>query len=59
MHEGWGGVWGTLYPGVGCPTTPIDYVDRDEIGEIVASILWKGIQKLQLSRLFSVPLNIT
>ena len=39
---------GTLYPGVDCP--PIDYVHRDEIGEIVSSLLLKGIQKLQMTR---------
>ena len=38
---------------------PIDYVHRDEIGEIVSSILLKGIQKLQMIRLFSIPLIIT
>ena len=51
--------WGTIYPGVDCPPTPIDKVHRDEIGEIVSCILLKGIQKLQMTRLFSVPLIIT
>ena len=41
------------------PPIPIDYVHRDEIGEIVSSILLKGIQKLQMARLFSIPLIIT
>ena len=54
---------GTLYPGVDCPPPQpppyIDYVHRDEIGEIVSSILLKGIQKLQMTRLFSIPLIIT
>ena len=50
----------TLYPGLDCPPL-IDYVhrDRDKIGEIVSSILLKGIQKLQITRLFSIPLIIT
>ena len=50
---------GTPYPGEDCPPPPIDYVQRDEIGEIVSSILLKGIQKLQMTRLFSIPLIIT
>ena len=53
-----GGV--TLYPGVDCPPLPqaiIDYVQRDEIGEIVSSILLKGFQKLQTTRFFSFPLS--
>ena len=29
---------------------------RYEIGEIVSSILLKGIQKLQMTRLFPIPL---
>ena len=41
------------------PPPPIDYVQRDKIGEIVSSILLKGIQKLQMARLFSIPLVIT
>ena len=40
---------GTLYPMVDCPPPPIDSVHRDEIGEIVSSILLKGIQKLQIN----------
>ena len=35
------------------------YFHKDEIGEIVSSILLKGIQKLQRTRLFSIPLIIT
>ena len=35
----------------------IDYVHRDEIGENVSSILLKDFQKLQITRLFSVPLG--
>ena len=35
----------------------IDYVHRDEIGETVSSILLKGFQKLQITRLFSFPLS--
>ena len=53
IHEGWGGV-------VDCPPLPqanIDFVHRDEIGEIVSSILLKGFQKLQVTRLFSFPLS--
>ena len=50
---------GTLYPGVDSPPPPIDYVHRDEIGEILSSILLKGIQKLQMTRFFSIPLIIT
>ena len=49
---------GALYPGVDCPH-PIDYVHRDEIGEIVSSMLLKGIQKLQMTMLFWIPLIIT
>ena len=54
--EGGGG--GTLYPRVECPPLPqvnSDSVHRDEIGEIVSSILLKGFQKLQITRLFSFP----
>ena len=36
---------------------PIDYVHRDEIEEVVSSIFLKGIQKLQMTRLFSFPLS--
>ena len=36
----------TLPQGVDCPPPPIDYVQKDEIPEIVSSILLKGIQKL-------------
>ena len=52
---------GALYPGVDRPPSPsphIDYVQRDEIGEILYSILLKGIQKLQMTRLFSIPFII-
>ena len=37
----------------------IDYVHRDEIGENVSSIPLKGFQKLQITRLFSIPFIIT
>ena len=53
---------GALYPGVECPPLSqvgLDYVYRDEIGEIVFSILLKGFQKLQMTRLFSIPFIIT
>ena len=33
------------------PQANIDYVHRDEIGENVSSILLKGFQKLQITRL--------
>ena len=36
-----------------------DSVHRDEIGEIVSSILLKDFQKLQITRLFSFPFIIT
>ena len=51
-----------LYPGVECPPLPqvnSDSVHRDEIGEIVSSILLKGFQKLQITRLFSFPFITT
>ena len=55
---------GTLYPGVDCPQpllplpqANIDYVYRDEIEEIVSSILLEGFQKLQITKLFSFPLS--
>ena len=51
---------GALYSRIDCPPLPqanIDYVHRDEIGEIVSSILLKGFQKLQITRLFSFPLS--
>ena len=50
---------GTLYPGVDCPPPPrgIDYVHRDGTWEIVSSILLKGIQKLQMTMLFSISLS--
>ena len=57
IHEGWGGGGGTLYPGVDCLHPPTDYVHRDEIWEIVSSILMKGIQKLQMTRICSIPLS--
>ena len=41
------------------PQANIDYVRWEEIGETVSSILLKGIQKLQMTRLFSIPLIIT
>ena len=53
---------GTLNPGVECPPLPqvtSDSVHRDKIGEIVSSILLKGFQKLQITRLFSFPFIIT
>ena len=40
------------------PQANIDYVHRDEICEIVCSILLRGIQKLQMTRLFSIPLPL-
>ena len=49
---------GTLYPGVDCPPCLLTFFG-DEIGEIVSSILLKGIQKLQMTRLFSIPLIST
>ena len=57
-----GGGWGTLYPWVEYPPVPqvnSDSVHRDEIGEIVSSILLKGFQKFQITRLFSFPFIIT
>ena len=59
---------GDTSPGVDCPLPPppppppqanIDYVHRDEIGENVSSILLKGFQKLQITRLFSIPFIMT
>ena len=53
---------GALYPWVDCPPLPqvnYDYVHRDEIGEIVSSILLKGFQKLQITRLLSIPFIVT
>ena len=56
---------GSLYPGVDCPPPPpppqanIDYVHRDQMGENVSSILLKGFQKLQITRLFSIPFIMT
>ena len=53
------GEGGTLYPGVDCPPVlqaNIDYVHRDKIGETVSSICLKGFQKLQITRLFSIPI---
>ena len=51
MRVGGGGGGGAPYPGVDSPPHPkpqanIDYVHRDEIGEIVTSICLKGFQKL-------------
>ena len=37
----------------------IDFVHRDEIGEIVSTILLDGFQKLQITWLFSIPYIIT
>ena len=54
---GWRGLVLTLYPGVDCSPVSqanIDYVHRDEIAEIVSSILLNGFQKLQITRLFSI-----
>ena len=51
---------GSLSPPPRLPPPPqanIDYVHRDEIGENVSSILLKGFQKLQITRLFSIPLG--
>ena len=53
---------GTLYPGVDCPPhthTNFDYVHRDKVGENVSSIHLKGFQKLQITRLFSIPFIMT
>ena len=53
---------GTLNPGVEYHTLPqvnSDCVRKDEIWEIVSSILLKGIQKLQTIRLFWIPSIIT
>ena len=53
---------GTLYPRVEClplPQVNSDSVHRDEIREIVSSILLKGFQKLQITRLFSFRFTIT
>ena len=41
------------------PQVNSDYVHRDEIGETVSRILLKGFQKLQITRLFSIPFIIT
>ena len=60
--EGGVGGEGTLYPGLDCPPLPqvnFDFVHRDGIREIVSSILLKGIQKLQMTRLFSILFIIT
>ena len=41
---------GAHYAGIECPTLPqvnSDYVHRDEIGEIVSSILLKGFQNFK------------
>ena len=60
--DGGSGGGGTLYPGVECPSLPqvnSDSVHRDEIWEIVSSILLKGIKKLQMTRLFLIPFIIT
>ena len=57
MRAEGGGLRGTLYPGVDCPPPP--HVHRGETSEIVSSILLKGIQKLHMTRLSSIPLNIT
>ena len=57
---GWGA--GTLCPGVECPPLPqvnSDCIHKEEICKVVSGILLKGIQKLQLTRLFSIPFNIT
>ena len=50
---------GRLFPPPPPPPPPanIDYVHRGEIGENVSSILWKIFQKLQITRLFSIPLG--
>ena len=57
-----GGGGGTLYPGVErapLPQVNSDCVHRDEMGENVSSILLKGFQKLQITRLFSIPFIMT
>ena len=55
----WGGGGGGN--GVECPPLPqvsSDCVHRDEIWEIVSSILFKGIKKLHMTRPFSIPFII-
>ena len=37
------------------PLSEVDLDYRDEIGEIVSSILLKGFQKLHITRLFLIP----
>ena len=54
---GWGGRARTECPPL--PQVNLHYVYRDEIGEIISSILLKGFQKLQITRLFSIPFIIT
>ena len=52
--------WGKLSPPPSPPKQAnIDYIHRDKIGENVSSILLKGFQKLQITRLFSIPFIIT
>ena len=53
-YERWGGVGRA---GWGAANT--DYVHRDEIGELVSSILLNGSRKLQITRLFSIPCIIS
>ena len=48
---------GSLSPPHPPPQANIDFVHRDEIGENVSSILLKGFQKLQITRLTSIPLG--
>ena len=50
---------GRLSPHPQSPSPPranIDYVHRDEIGENVSRTLLKGFRKLQITKLFSIPL---
>ena len=52
----------TLYPGVECLPLLQDnlyFVYRDEIEKNISSIFLKGFQKLQITRLFSIPFIIT
>ena len=55
----WGG---TLYPGVECPPLPqvnSDSVHRDEIGEIISSILLKGFLEISDNQALLIPFIIT
>ena len=61
MRLGWGlGAGDTLSWGRSTPCTAGKYyVHRDDIGEIDSSVLLNGVQKLQITRLFSIPFIIT